>query len=201
MDGTLPTVNIGVDYEAELTEIKEFLEHYVKPGRATRGAGGLPRDDDAQAEEDGEVSDGDGDDDLEEGLDVMELDGDDEEARARRPKAKYMKMFVKVANRQMRDVVIDLADLQRHDPTTLLLPHILKNTKRYINLFAQAIDTLLPVPAYNDPNLDIVEDVLDVIMEQRRQINRERGEDGELRVNGPGGSGDESMFPPELMRR
>ncbi|KAJ9117448.1 Mcm2-7 hexameric complex component [Naganishia vaughanmartiniae] len=199
MDGTLPTVNIGVDYEAELTEIKEFLEHYVKPARPARAVG-LPRDDDAQAEEDGEESDG--DDALEEGLDGMVMDDEEEEeARARRPKAKYMKMFVKVANRQMRDLTIDLADLQRHDPTTLLLPHILKNTKRYINLFAQAIDTLLPVPAYNDPNLEIVEDVLDVIMEQRRQINRERGEDGELQVNGPGGVGDESMFPPELMRR
>ena len=77
----------------------------------------------------------------------------------------------------------------------------MKNTKRYITLFAQAIDSLLPVPNYDDPNFDAVDDVLDVIMEQRRRINRERGEDGELRVNGPGGVADESMFPPELMRR
>jgi DNA replication licensing factor MCM7 len=92
-------------------------------------------------------------------------------------------------------------DYPQHDPTSLLLPHILKNTKRYIALFAQAIDALLPVPDYNDPSFDAVDDVLDVIMEQRRQINRERGQEGELRVNGPGGVGDESMFPPELMRR
>ncbi|KAJ9105214.1 Mcm2-7 hexameric complex component [Naganishia adeliensis] len=193
MDGTLPTVNIGVDYEAELTEIREFLQHYVKPARGELRAD-LPADDDAQAEEDVESED----DELEDGLDGMEMDDD---ARARRPKAKYMKMFAKVANRKQQDVFVDLADLQRHDPTSLLLPHILKNTKRYIALFAQAIDSLLPVPNYDDPNFDVVDDVLDVIMEQRRRINRERGEDGELRVNGPGGVGDESMFPPELMRR
>jgi hypothetical protein len=71
-----------------LTEIKEFLEHYVKPARGDARLG-LPRDDDDQAEEDVESED----DDLEDGLDGMDMD-DDEEARARRPKAKYMKMFV-----------------------------------------------------------------------------------------------------------
>lgn len=104
MDGSLPTVNIGVstfscksrrnpltpclqvDYEAELTEIKEFLQHYVKPARGELRAD-LPADDDAQAEEDAESED----DELEDGLDGMEMDDD---ARARRPKAKYMKMFV-----------------------------------------------------------------------------------------------------------
>ena len=113
MEGTLPTVNIGVslaqmaalcipvpvltvprnafqvDYEAELAEIKEFLQHYVKPARG-QGRHDLPRDDDAQAEEDVESED---EEDLEDGMDGMEMD-EDEEARARRPKAKYMKMFV-----------------------------------------------------------------------------------------------------------
>lgn len=81
-------VGFQVDYEAELTEIKEFLEHYVKPARGAARLG-LPRDDDDQAEEDVESED----EDLEDGLDGMDMD-DDEEARARRPKAKYMKMFV-----------------------------------------------------------------------------------------------------------
>ena len=47
----------------------------------------MPADDDAQAEEDVESDD----EELEDGLDGMEMDDD---ARARRPKAKYMKMFV-----------------------------------------------------------------------------------------------------------
>ena len=108
MEGTLPTVNIGVslldassslahltfpsfqvDYEAELTEIKEFLQHYVKPARGD-ARHDLPRDDDAQAEEDAESND---EEDLADGLGGMDMD-EDEEARARRPKAKYMKMFV-----------------------------------------------------------------------------------------------------------
>lgn len=67
----------------------------------------MPADDDAQAEENAESED---EDELEEGLDEMDMDDD---ARARRPKAKYMKIFVKVANRKLQDVVIDLADLQR----------------------------------------------------------------------------------------
>jgi hypothetical protein len=89
-----------------LTEIKDFLEHYVKPARGEL-RGDLPADDDAQAEEDAESED---DDELEDALDGMEMDDD---ARARRPKAKYMKMFVKVANRKQQDVFVDLADLQR----------------------------------------------------------------------------------------
>jgi len=76
----------------------------VKPARtAPRGAGaGLPADDDAQAEEDGEES-SEEDAELEDGLDGMDMDGDDEEARARRPKAKYMKMFVSLLRGRYRE--------------------------------------------------------------------------------------------------
>lgn len=91
-----------VDYEAELTEIKEFLQHYVKPARGQAHLD-LPRDDDAQAEEDVESED----DDLEDGLGGMDMD-DDEEARARRPKAKYMKIFVSCG------VLVSRVDLTHH---------------------------------------------------------------------------------------
>lgn len=66
----------------------------------------------------------------------------------------------------------------------------MKNTRRYVALFSEVIDKLLPAP---DVEADHTDDVLDLIMQQRREMN-EQIENGE---RGPDGG----MFPPELMRR
>ena len=66
----------------------------------------------------------------------------------------------------------------------------MRNTRRYVQLFAEAIDKLMPEP---DGDMDYTEDVLDLIMHQRREMN-------EQIVNGER-SGEGGMFPPELMRR
>lgn len=71
-----------------------------------------------------------------------------------------------------------------------LLHNILRNTRRYIQLFCEAFDKLMPEP---DAEMDYTEDVLDLIMQQRREMN-EQIANGER----PQDSG---MFPPELMRR
>jgi hypothetical protein len=139
---------------------------------------------------------------------------------------------VKVANRQKKDIVIDLEDLHtvshfpnlstllstpnRHTPTphhpvssqyapqSTLLPHILSNARQYLNLFASSIDGLLPAPTI-DIALDGAEgtDVLDVIMDQRRERNVQMDEavdaDG-VRTDGAT-VGDAERFPPELLRR
>lgn len=65
----------------------------------------------------------------------------------------------------------------------------MKNTRRYIQLFADVIDKLMPEP---DAEMDYTEDVLDLIMQQRREMN-------EQIMNGERAEG--GMFPPELMRR
>ena len=70
-----------------------------------------------------------------------------------------------------------------------LLHNILQNTRRYIQLFSEAIDKLMPEP---DADFDHTDDVLDLIMQQRREMN-EQIENGERQEGG--------MFPPELMRR
>jgi DNA replication licensing factor MCM7 len=70
-----------------------------------------------------------------------------------------------------------------------LASNIQNNTRRYIQLFADAIDKLLPEP---DAGMDYTEDVLDLIMQQRREMNDQI-------MNGERPEG--NMFPPELMRR
>lgn len=61
-----------------------------------------------------------------------------------------------------------------------------ENTRRYIQLFSEAIDTLLPRPTKDLSHLD---DILDVIIHQRMEKNLENGQDGN------------NLFPPSLTRR
>ena len=88
----------------------------------------------------------------------------------------------------------------QYDKESPLLGHILNNARRYINLFASAIDSLLPAPTV-DVQSEVMPDVLDVIMTQRRRMN-------EMREDGAGGDAAEAaaemgeqLFPPELLRR
>ena len=83
---------------------------------------------------------------------------------------------------------MDPTDPQFTNDNTLL-HNILNNTRRYVQLFSDAIDKLMPEP---DAELDTTDDVLDLIMQQRREMN-EQIENGERPEGG--------MFPPELMRR
>jgi DNA replication licensing factor MCM7 len=67
-----------------------------------------------------------------------------------------------------------------------LAMNICNNTRRYVSLFCEVIDTLMP-----DPTRDIShhDDILDVIMHQRRERNQVNEDEGR------------AMFPPQLMRR
>lgn len=90
MEGTtLPTANIGVNYTEELATITTFLKKYVRPRRPVGRH--LPQDDDAEAEEEGE-SDEEDEEELLEEIEDLEVDGED--GQTRRPKGKYMKIFV-----------------------------------------------------------------------------------------------------------
>ncbi|OCF40398.1 minichromosome maintenance protein 7 (cell division control protein 47) [Kwoniella heveanensis CBS 569] len=193
----LPVASINVNYEEETERIKEFLTTYVAPARSHRrpvnghghgqGQGhGDDNDDDEEFESEHERADGESDgDDLADGLSDLDVRGEE-----RREKAKYMKVLKKVANRRTEKVVIDLADLKNFSNDTTLLHNITRNTRRYIQLFADVIDKIMPEP---DHELDYTADVLDLIMQQRRQMN-EQVHNGERADEG-------GMFPPELMRR
>ncbi|KAL7421120.1 DNA replication licensing factor MCM7 [Cryptotrichosporon argae] len=174
--GVLPVASFEIDYADELGRIKDFLEKYVAPPRGARDARGLPADDDEDAE-----------DELPDDLSSLGLDEDEGD---RRSKAKYMRVLRKVANRQTAEVVVDLADLQKHDADRTFLHNILRNTRRYVQLFCDAIDAVMPEP---DHELDYTADVLDLIMQQRREMNEQMRAD-EL-------GAEQNMFPPELMRR
>lgn len=77
-----------------------------------------------------------------------------------------------------------VTDVFQFDDTSLLY-NITRNTRRYVNLFAEVIDKLMPPP---DAGLDLTTDVLDLIMEQRQELNDRTADEA-------------GMFPPELMRR
>jgi DNA replication licensing factor MCM7 len=86
--------------------------------------------------------------------------------------------------------MVNPADIQ-FDDDTALLHNILRNTRRYLQLFSEVVDQLMPAP---DRALDATDDVLDVIMAQRRERNAQHQQTAET-------AGDQELFPPELMRR
>jgi DNA replication licensing factor MCM7 len=67
-----------------------------------------------------------------------------------------------------------------------MVTRIRANTKRYIQLFSEAVDEIMPNPTKDISHHD---DVLDVIIHQRREKNLANGQDGQ------------NLFPPMLMRR
>lgn len=152
-------------------KISDFLTRFVAVPRRGRP---IPANDDDAAEESSD----------EEIDDFADLDLEDEAEG--RSKAKYMKIMRKVANRQTTEVVVDLNDLQQFDEDRSLLTNILNNTRRYVQLFAEVLDKLKPEP---DHELDYTADVLDLIMQQRENLNAQNDGDSA------------SSFPPELMRR
>ena len=96
-------------------------------------------------------------------------------------------MQQRIANREQQMLVIDLEDISEHESTVSNLVHrIQNNTRRYVMLFSEVIDKLMPQPTKDITQED---DVLDVIMHQRREKNAENE------------ANDLDGFPPQLMRR
>lgn len=71
---------------------------------------------------------------------------------------KYRKILQDVANRECLTVLIELDDVESFGEEDFLL-QIEKNTRRYINLFADAVHLALPMPSKAVIDLD-VRDVL-----------------------------------------
>lgn len=138
---------------------------------------------------------------------------------------KYMNLFQRVANREESSIRIALDDLKLFIDNTYagttstqladarsLLSTILRNTHRFVDLFSDVIDKLMP-----DPTTDISykDDVLDVILHQRKLRNlrlqqEESDEYNTLRDGLSQGATDEqnsepqdseNIFPPKLTRR
>ncbi|KAI0723867.1 MCM-domain-containing protein [Cerioporus squamosus] len=123
--------------------------------------------------------------DVADGLADIDLQ-DDDDMPARTKSLKYMKQLQRVANREQERLVIDLEDISQHERTVSeLVSRIRKNARRYISLFSEVIDALMPEPTKDISEYD---EVIDVILQQRRQQN-ERLEAGQ------------QPFPNHLLRR
>ncbi|CAL9200166.1 unnamed protein product [Musa hybrid cultivar] len=75
---------------------------------------------------------------------------------------KYLNILQDVANRKRRAIHIELDDLYK-DLDEAFLQRVTENTRRYINIFAEAIDELMPEPTEVFP----VDEDRDILMTQR----------------------------------
>jgi len=78
-----------------------------------------------------------------------------------------------------------LTQLQHEDTTAHLVSRIQNNAHRYVKLFSEVIDAIMPIPTKDISEHD---EVIDVILHQRRERN------AQLEDN-------QTPFPPHLLRR
>ncbi|KAI9184030.1 DNA replication licensing factor MCM7 [Blastocladiella emersonii ATCC 22665] len=102
------------------------------------------------------------------------------------PPKKYLQILEQVANREVDTVSVALDDLNTYDED--LCKRIGQNTKRYVDLFAQVIDKLMP-PATRP--ISEQDTVVDVIIEQRQRFEALQAEEGST----------DARFPPSILRR
>uniref|UniRef100_A0AAV1T5Z5 DNA replication licensing factor MCM7 n=1 Tax=Peronospora matthiolae TaxID=2874970 RepID=A0AAV1T5Z5_9STRA len=114
---------------------------------------------------------------------------------------KYVRMMQEVANRERTSIAISLDDMQifEKDDATFVT-RIVRNARRYISLFSDAVDENLPPPTRD---ISDFQDVLDVLRLTRAQ---EMAQD--LQTTDSEGDGSHAtalnaahVFPPALMRR
>ncbi|GFP91871.1 DNA replication licensing factor mcm7 [Phtheirospermum japonicum] len=86
--------------------------------------------------------------------------------------AKYVKILQDVANRKIKAIQIELEDLINYkDLDEEFLRRVTENTRRYIGIFADAIDELLPEPTVSrgnkkvsDPKAHVFEEVSTILL-------------------------------------
>ncbi|XP_071512260.1 DNA replication licensing factor mcm7 [Panulirus ornatus] len=102
---------------------------------------------------------------------------------------KYATQLVSIAHREQVNLTIDTDDIAEFDPD--MAEAVVQNSRRYINLFSEAVYEMLPDYKQKET---VARDALDVYIEHRlmmEQRMRQPGETRDLR----------NRYPPELMRR
>ncbi|KAG6844920.1 hypothetical protein H0H87_002404 [Tephrocybe sp. NHM501043] len=100
--------------------------------------------------------------------------------------SKYMNQLQRIANREQQQLSIELEDIYTHENTlSELVSRIRTNTRRYVLLFSEVVDKLMPLPTKDISDQD---EVIDVILHQRRERNEQL-------------EGSASRFPNHLLRR
>lgn len=106
----------------------------------------------------------------------------------------YTEKLIKIADRDEIILSIDLDDVEKVDPD--LCAAIVNNTKRYVQLFCQVVDEILPDFRVRE---NVSKDKLDVFIEHRilaEMRNRQEENQGDLSAQNIA-----TKYPPELMRR
>ncbi|VEU23487.1 DEKNAAC104654 [Brettanomyces naardenensis] len=196
----LPAVQMNINYADLKEQIRDFLEHFKST---------------ISLEEAKEINDN--------GVydhSVEELRMDDEDIEGIGKGPKYMHLLQKVANREVSALFVDLDDIKMYEETQIpaglnrgsqnLVDIIVKNTEHFVELFSQVIDEVMPEPTVNLSHND---DVLDVIIHQRKLRNARLVEEHQQDLANSGLAGDSTLdnntvvdepidlFPPELTRR
>ncbi|KAK0731800.1 MCM2/3/5 family-domain-containing protein [Lasiosphaeris hirsuta] len=180
-----------VDYSEQLTAFESFINDFkTSPEETITTALG-----DINIDED----------DLSDEYDFMDEDDEaqarrqQEKARKRAPRHKYKDLLQELADRKIDEVVIDLDDLYSYeqdvDEDLKLVENVESNTKHYVEILSRAIDKLMPQPTNN---VTFKDDVLDVLMSNRQQRNRELEQAAEMTLD-PTLLNDQ--FPAQLTRR
>ena len=143
MNAALPSLQLNVDYTALQTDIHDFLSHFKQ-----------------------DVST----------LDQEEEDDEEDEEIGKGPK--YMKILQKIANRDTNTILIELDDVLQYQNEKFMMNNsnnnldlvstIEENAQHFTELFARVVDDLLPE---STKDIDYKNDVLDVILTQRRLRN------------------------------
>ncbi|KAF8343932.1 DNA replication licensing factor MCM7 [Cantharellus anzutake] len=153
---SLPTVSIDIDYGNEKGIIGSFISGFASQ------------------------------EDIASDMANMDLESDSQRVSPRTHQ-KYLRQMQNIANREQSLLAIELEDIAQHEGSVSgLVQRILHNTRRYVHLFYETLDSLMPAPTKDISQED---DVLDVIVHQRREKNIEND------------SNDADIFPPQLMRR
>ncbi|KAK3694302.1 MCM2/3/5 family-domain-containing protein [Podospora appendiculata] len=180
-----------VDYEKQQTALESFIQDFkTSPEQTiTLALGNINIDED----------------DLSDEYDFMDEDDEtqqqrlQEKARRRAPQHKYKDILQQLADRKANEIVIDLDDLHSYeqdvDEGLKLVESVEKNTKHYVEILSRAVDKLMPQPS---SNVTFKDDVLDVLMANRQQRNRDLEEAAE-RMTDPTIVNDQ--FPAQLTRR
>ncbi|KAJ3515084.1 hypothetical protein NLJ89_g1981 [Agrocybe chaxingu] len=155
---SLPVANINIKYDDEKERITDFLSKF----KSTQEK------------------------DLAQDLASIDIDDGRDTANPEFVPLKYMKQLQRIANREQQMLAIELEDILAHENTpSELVSRIRNNARRYVSLFSEVVDKLMPQPTKDISDQD---EVIDVILHQRRERNEqlEGGQEG---------------FPEHLLRR
>ncbi|KAF9265675.1 MCM-domain-containing protein [Marasmius fiardii PR-910] len=152
-----PVLDLGIDYEAEKEKISNFLSTFKSTDK-----------------------------DLDTTFSNISITDEVDPEQLERQSIKYMYQLQQIANRDQQMLIVDLEDIHTHENTvTELVERIQHNARRYVNLFSEVVDKLMPIPTKDISDQD---EVIDVLLHQRRERN--------ARIDGG-----QTGFPDHLLRR